>query len=130
MLCVLTTSEWFKAQILCGLLQAAGLDASVADEAMVRMNWLQAQALGGYRLMVSQSDFAAARELIDQYRRGELALDDDAACPNCGASERRIKPAGTRRAGFASIFLLGFPLPMSPAPDRVECAQCGNALEA
>jgi hypothetical protein len=55
---------------------------------MVRQDWFQTLAFGGYRVMVEDADSENAKALIDGYRSGALAIDeavtDRPACPRCG----------------------------------------------
>jgi len=65
------------AYIVSAALEAAGIPAVVADANTVQMNQLWASAVGGVRVRVRAGRAAEARELIEAFNRGELALPDD-----------------------------------------------------
>jgi hypothetical protein len=51
-----------------GLLESAGIESVSRDENTIRMDWFWSNALGGYKLCVTQEDRDAARQLIqDQF---------------------------------------------------------------
>lgn len=62
------------AQILASCLTAAGIDAQPGDTNTAQI-W--ADAIGGAKVLVPQSQLALARQILDAFRRGELALGDD-----------------------------------------------------
>ena len=53
-----------EAVVARATLEAAGIDAVLADENIVRMAWGEAQAHGGVRLQVRRSDAEAAAEVL------------------------------------------------------------------
>jgi hypothetical protein len=65
-----------SAHIALGKLQAAGIDAVLADEHLVQTDWLYAIAVGGIKLRVREQDAARAREILQRDDSG--ALRDDA----------------------------------------------------
>ena len=72
------------AHLLAACLQAAGIAAQVADATLVQMQMLLTLALGGAKVRVPQSQVPQALEVLQAFRRGELALDDgfDADMPS------------------------------------------------
>lgn len=64
--------------LLCGMLEAGGVPAVVADANHVQADLLIAPALGGVRILAPESYLAQAAGVIAAYERGEYALDDDA----------------------------------------------------
>lgn len=65
------------AHVVCSCLRAAGLDALLGDANLVQTNALWSIALGGARVLVPQSQFDAAKDVIAAFERGDLALPDD-----------------------------------------------------
>ena len=124
MICLRTTDDWFEAHILRGLLEAHDIPAQVLGEAIVRMNWLQAQALGGYRLCTDADHADRAFDVLEAWQRGELDDGGTPVCANCGGREFALHRANGRRAAFAGILLLGVPLPLAPGEDRWVCSSC------
>jgi len=66
-----------EARLWCGCLNAAGLDAMVADEHLVQTHSLIGVAVGGVRVMVPAAQLREAIEVLAAFHRGDLALDDD-----------------------------------------------------
>lgn len=79
-----------EAQIAAGLLDAAGIDCSVADEAIATTAPHWGPAMGGYRLQVRRADFDRARATLADDSRDEqdaellasASGDPDDARPN------------------------------------------------
>ena len=110
-----------NAEIARATLEAAGIDAVLVDENIVRMSWGDAQAHGGVRLQVRAEDADEARAILEETDlSGEpeaspaQSLDDLEAgetCHRCGSEQ--IFPAESRAKGFARAILfmmLGFVL--------------------
>ncbi|HEX8605806.1 MAG TPA: DUF2007 domain-containing protein [Pseudoduganella sp.] len=66
-----------QAHVLRGCLQAAGIAAVVADDHHSQVDQLISPALGGVRVLVLESDLAAAGSVLAAYERGDFALQDD-----------------------------------------------------
>jgi hypothetical protein len=67
-----------EASLVQGCLVAAGVPAVLADAHLVQTDLLLAPALGGVRILVPEDHLAQARAVLEAYRRGEFALDEDA----------------------------------------------------
>jgi len=65
------------AHLLRACLDAAGVPAVVADANLVQTNSLWAIAIGGARVLVRAARVAEAKEIIEAFGRGDLALPDD-----------------------------------------------------
>jgi hypothetical protein len=85
---VYSTVDFSEAHVVEAMLNGAGVGAHILDRNMVRQDWFQTLAFGGYRVMVEDADSENAKALIDDYRSGALAIDeavtDRPACPRCG----------------------------------------------
>ena len=66
-----------EAHILSSCLNAAGIHAAPGDTNIVQTNSLWAIAIGGAKVRVPQSQLLEAQQVLNAYRRGELALSDD-----------------------------------------------------
>lgn len=123
---VRTYSHAMEAQMACGALQAAGIDARIADEHLVTQDWLLSNVVGGVRVQVPAERFDEAQALIAEIDARGLEKEAEGACPNCGSTETRYEPAkGLKRALLivAIIVTGGFALLMRPAYKH--CDACG-----
>jgi hypothetical protein len=97
-----------EAEIARATLEAAGIDAVLVDENIVRMAWGDAQAHGGVRLQVRAEDVEEAEEVLgtlqEPGQEGVPVLHSDENCARCGSDE--IFPAESRSRSFARIVLL------------------------
>jgi hypothetical protein len=107
------TADFAEANIVASLLRANGIDAWVFDAGMASLDWRRTLAIGGYRIMVADTDAAAARELVAAYRKGELELPDaetdQPTCPHCGA-QKNEEDQRPRRVIFLWLTIGVFPL--------------------
>jgi len=113
-----------EAQIVCALLESAGIEATVADLNLVTINWPMSLAVGGVKVQVPPKDVEEATRLIAAYHAGELApeLDDD-CCGICGGSDlERVVPASQKALALA-VFAISA-APISTRTQRV-CRSCG-----
>jgi hypothetical protein len=98
------------------ILDSASIECFLADENIVRMNWLYSNAIGGIQLWVRPGD-AEASELLDQdyveaFSAGGTGEYKQPHCPHCGSSDVSFRGL-KKRAAYASIliaWLLFFPL--------------------
>lgn len=65
---VVIRSYWnlMEAELAKGLLDTAGIEAFLFDDNMVRLDWFNANALGGVKLRVDASNAAAANRILDE----------------------------------------------------------------
>ncbi|MCW7538633.1 DUF2007 domain-containing protein [Aquabacterium sp. A7-Y] len=75
---VLTPTE---AHLLKSCLVAAGIPAMVADAHLVQANSFLTNAAGGVRVMVPARLIDAAKQVLAEFHKGGLALDDDEPAP-------------------------------------------------
>jgi hypothetical protein len=65
-----------------GLLDAAGIESFLFDDNMVRMNWFNANALGGVKLRVDAENVQAANEVLqEQESASEDIASDESELP-------------------------------------------------
>ena len=55
-----------EALLAKGKLDASGIECFLADENMVRMDWLISNLLGGVKLLVEPSDFSRASRILNE----------------------------------------------------------------
>jgi hypothetical protein len=65
---VVIRSYWnlMEAELARGLLDSAGIEAFLFDDNMVRLDWFNANALGGVKLRVDASNVEAANRVLDE----------------------------------------------------------------
>ena len=65
-----------EAEMLRGCLEAEGIPATLGDAQTIQTDTLLTVALGGIRVMVPTSFAEAARQTVDAFERGALAIDE------------------------------------------------------
>jgi hypothetical protein len=97
-----------EAEIARATLEAAGIDAVLTDENIVRMSWGDAQAHGGVRLQVRAEDAEEAQAILAETNlEAETTpspqtfddLEPGETCRRCGSEE--IFPAESRSKTYA-----------------------------
>jgi hypothetical protein len=86
--------------VLRGVLESAALFAVVADAQLAQTNAFLTQGNGGVRVLVRRSQEAEARQALDDYRAGALALADDELTATSAESQTRTS---MRSAGFTFL---------------------------
>ena len=115
-----------EAQIVRALLESAGIEATVADLNLITANWPMAQALGGVKVQVPETDAEEASKLIAAYQAGELAPEDageDDRCGVCGGSDLGVIVPASQKALALAMFAFAA-APISTRTQRV-CNTCG-----
>lgn len=87
------------AEVARATLEAAGIDAVLVDENIVRMSWGDAQAHGGVRLQVRAEDADEARAILE-----ETVLDEPPAPPPPQSFEDTEPDETCRRCGSEEIY--------------------------
>ncbi len=63
---IATYDFWPDAEIARGRLQSEGIDAWLADQHLVQLDWLYSIAVGGIKLQVAPEDAERARRILDR----------------------------------------------------------------
>ncbi|NQU41385.1 MAG: DUF2007 domain-containing protein [Lentisphaerae bacterium] len=118
----LITANWIaEADALCTLLEADGIQAFIPDQSAVAANPLLANAFGGIRVQVDESDLPRAREILANTRpapaRGLFE------CPVCHSDSVRYEKV-SKRLAFLSLLLIGIPLLWFKR--QCVCESCGH----
>ena len=66
-----------EASLMQGCMEASGIPAVLADAHLMQADLLLAPALGGVRILVPASFVQQAQSVIDAFKRGEFALDEN-----------------------------------------------------
>jgi hypothetical protein len=118
----------FEADVAWSAIDAADIHAALADDNLIRLNFLLSNAIGGVKLVVPSPLVDEVRAILDERARpvaGDEAefphLPDEEKCKSCGGDafefhERMLMPVAT-------WLLLGFPLGRIK---RIrQCRRCG-----
>lgn len=118
-----------QAGLAKSLLESHGLTCFLDNQFTVGVNWLYSTAVGGVKLKVFETDFAQAKQILQETyisSAGASHIEEDlaneSACPKCGKPEIEIKNY-TRK--FAAISLL-LSLPIFFFLKRYRCKGCGH----
>lgn len=95
-----------EANLLRGVLGAAGIQAIVADAHLVQAHSWMTQAVGGVRVQVPASVEKAALETVARFNAGEFALESEDSAPNTTEIARsHIRLWGPDAAALWSFWL-------------------------
>ena len=95
-----------EAEMLRGCLEAEGIPAMLGDVQTVQTDTLLTVALGGIRVMVPLPFADAARQTVEAFERGALAIDEPPAESDAPAAPAQAEPSvGSRRSRTAWIVL-------------------------
>lgn len=117
-----------EAIVARAVLESAGIEAWIADENLVRMDWFYSNMVGGMRLQVAGDDVAAAREILEQDAPRTIVYGEDETfeqptCLKCGAREITLGDETERGRSFVGLWAVGIPLP--PRKAVWHCDACG-----
>jgi len=122
-----------EALLAKGSLDSAGIRCFLANENIVRLDWLFANAVGGIKLRVPQAKIDQALEVLNSgipavffSEKGELYTQPQ--CPECDSLDISYRDQN-RWATFLSWLVLSFPLPF-PKRLRWNCGSCGHEWKA
>jgi wobble nucleotide-excising tRNase len=116
-----------------GSLESAGIECSLVDDNMVRLDWFISNLLGGVKLMVNAEDAEAANEILNQ----PIPEGFDAAgtgeyrqprCPKCQSLDVAFQELN-KPVAYVTAWA-GLPLPMSHRAWRCQACQAEWADDA
>ena len=126
---VTIATTWYpiRAWLIRNRLAAAGIEAIVADESIVTMDWLTANAIGGIKVQVplTQAEAACAELESDASVWLPVFVSSNADiehCPVCQSIDVCDEDYSRRKA-FLAWFFLGIPIPFRSKRQR--CLECG-----
>ena len=121
-------NEPLQAELAKIKLDVEGINCFLAGENFVGTYWLLANAEGGVKLQVKETDAEKALEIIEHNQPTEAAEDNlpeetaDLRCPKCNSEDVEYEQF-SRKLFFLSILLLRFPLPF--LKKSYKCNNCG-----
>ena len=104
-----------EALLAKGRLETAGVECSLADDNMVRMDWFISNLLGGVKLLVNQEDAEEANTILDQPIPENFDVEGvgeyhQPHCPQCGSLDVSFEELNKPLA-YGSAYLT-VPLPL------------------
>ena len=127
---LVTVYSPMDADLLVSRLVDEGIEAKLENRHTLGVMPIWTVAIGGIRVVVPESQYEAARILLEKLNAGEEALPDEETekCPKCGnpkVLERRVGFWGAFRAFVFGIF--GTPLPAVSLEKRCRWCDRGQA---
>jgi len=119
-----------EALLAKGSLESAGIQCSLADDNMVRLDWFISNLIGGVKLQVSSEDAAAADEILNQPIPDEFLVEGSGTyhqprCPHCQSLDVSFEELD-KPVAFVSAYI-GLPLPVHRR--NWKCHRCGRDWE-
>jgi len=120
-----------EAELARSVLEAAGIEAVLADDHLVSMTWTYSNAVGGVKVMVPEDRLDEARSLLQSQAvvmDRPPATDSEAAdaisdaCQQCGNHEFESRLQGK---SFAILSWLTLGVPLGLPRRRRYCRRCG-----
>src|SRR6185437_8815829 len=87
-------------------LESEGIEAHVADENIVSINWLYSNAVGGVKLQVPESQADRARQILQAVRSASGQAVLMMPCPKCQAPAVAVETATGWQRFLSLVFLL------------------------
>ena len=118
-----------EAKLAQGKLASEGISAFLCDEHMHAINWHMGAAFGGIRLQVPDSQVVRALEVLEGFRAGRLAEEEETeevpCCPECESLEiREVAETNPRQIALWSA-AIPFPEPPTRTTHHWKCLVCG-----
>lgn len=116
-----------EAVLAKGMLDSAGIESYLADDAMVRMDWFISNLLGGIKLEVKPEDAEAALEVLHQPIPESFDVEGAGTyvqpnCPKCQSVDITFE-ALDKPIAYVSAWLF-VPIPL--AKETWKCESCGH----
>lgn len=97
------------------VLGSAGIEGFLADDIIIRLDWLISNTLGGIKLWVRGSEAAEARELLgagipEAFDVEGVGEYKQPKCPNCSSLDVSFEELN-RKIAHLGLLLLGIPIP-------------------
>lgn len=120
-----------EALLAKGSLDSAGIEAFLADDNMVRMDWFISNLLGGIKLLVKPEDVESASQILDQPIPEDFAVEgvgdyQSPRCPNCQSLDVSFEELN-KPVAYASAYM-GLPFPLHRKAWK--CHSCRREWEA
>ena len=116
-----------EALLAKGSLESAGIECSLGDDNMVRMDWFISNLVGGAKLCVRPEDAEAAVEILEEPFPENFDVDgvgnyEQPKCPECSSLDISYETLN-KPVAYTSAWL-GVPVPVPRK--RWHCNSCGE----
>jgi hypothetical protein len=117
-----------EALIAQGKLQSEGLEAFLADDNVVRMDWFWSNLIGGVKLQVAAKDAEAALAILGEEIPAGFTAEEigeeyqQPVCPKCGSLDVGFETMN-KEVALAALYALSLPVPISR--NSWKCEACG-----
>ena len=120
-----------QALLAQGKLESEGIESTLADDNVVRMDWFWSTAMGGVKLQVAPENAERAMEVLSEEIPPSLDVDEagefmQPSCPKCGSLDVRYD-APLHGVQLAVLYVA--PLPLPAGKKRWICETCGAQWE-
>lgn len=110
-----------------GLLKSAGIESSLADDNLVRLDWFISNLVGGVRLRVKPQDAQEALQILNQpipagFNVEGVGIYEQPKCPQCGSLDITFEGLN-KSVAYVSAYL-NVPIPIHN--EGWKCASCGH----
>jgi hypothetical protein len=104
-----------EALLAQGCLQSAGIECSLADDNLVRVDWFYSNAVGGVKLRVNPKDAREALEILNQpipagFNVEGVGIYEQPRCPKCGSLDVAFESLD-KLAAYTTV-MLRVPIPV------------------
>ena len=102
------------ATVMNSLLDSAGIEGFLADDTMIRLDWLISNALGGIKVWTRGNEASEARQLLaaailETFEVEGIGTYQQPKCPNCGSLDVSFEELD-RNIAYLGL-LIGIPIP-------------------
>lgn len=102
-----------EALLAKGSLESSGIECTLADDNMVRMDWFYSNAIGGIKLLVNAEDAESAEQILSQpipehFDVSDVGVFEQPKCPQCGSLDVNFREL--QSSAYLSM-ALNVPLP-------------------
>jgi hypothetical protein len=110
--------QLITAQLLCGRLDAEGIECHIPDEHVANQTWHLSRAIGGIRVQVRQADLDRAKQILAEPGAEPASKPNAERRPNGEHDDETIGPGDraayrAMRVALVSLWLLGLIHPYS-----------------
>ena len=119
-----------EALLAKGQLDSAGIESSLGDDNIVRMDWFISNLVGGVKIYVKAEDAQAASEVLSQPIPDSFDVEgfgeyEQPKCPKCQSTDISFESLD-KLPTYASMWLK---VPIPFAANRWRCHACGAVWE-